>query len=74
VAEGAVREKVLKVLHAVPPGVRYSTSDWGRILGEDRREIRRVLDQMESGGEIVVERDEGRPDKPLYKLKEANGT
>jgi predicted ArsR family transcriptional regulator len=74
VAEGAVREKVLKVLHAVRPGVRYSTSDWGRILGEDRREIRRVLNEMESGGEVVVERDEGRPDKPLYKLKEAGET
>ena len=73
-AEGAVREKVLKVLHAVPPGVRYSTSDWGRILGEDRREIRRVLNEMESGGEVVVERDEGRPDKPLYRLEEAGET
>ncbi len=73
-AAGAVREKILKVLHAVPPGVRYSTSDWGRVLGEDRREIRRVLGEMESGGEITVERDEGRPDKPLYKLKEADGT
>ena len=69
-AEGAVRAKILKVLHAVPPGVRYSTSDWGRILGENRREIRRVLDEMESRGEIAVERDEGRPDKPLYRLKE----
>jgi len=71
VVEGAVREKVLKVLHAVPPGVRYSTSDWGRVLGEDRREIRRVLGEMEAGGEITVERDEGRPDKPLYRLEEA---
>ena len=68
-SEGAVREKVLKVLTAVPPGVRYSTSDWGRVLGEDKREIRRVLDELEAGGEIAVERDEGRPDKPLYRLK-----
>jgi predicted ArsR family transcriptional regulator len=74
VAEGAVREKVLKVLHAVSPGVRYSTSDWGRVLGEDRREIRRVLDELESRGEITVERDEGRPDKPLYMLNEAGET
>ena len=73
-AEGVVKEKVLKVLHAVPPGVRYSTSDWGRILGEDRREIRRVLGEMEAGGEIAVERDEGRPDKPLYRLEEAGET
>ena len=71
-AEGAVREKVLKVLHAVPPGVRYSTSDWGRVLGEDRREIRRVLDELEAEREITVERDEGRPDKPLYRLEEAD--
>jgi len=74
VAEGAVREKVLKVLHAVPPGVRYSTSDWGRVLGEDRREIRRVLDELEAEREITVERDEGRPDKPLYRLEEADET
>ena len=73
-AEGAVREKVLKVLHAVPPGVRYSTSDWGRVLGEDRREIRRVLDELEAEREITVERDEGRPDKPLYRLEEADET
>lgn len=69
-----VREKILKVLHAVPPGVRYSTSDWGRILGEDRREIRRVLGELESEGNILVERDEGRPDKPLYRLEEAGET
>lgn len=65
------KQKILKVLTAIPLGVRYSTSDWGRILGEDRREIRKTLDAMESDGEITVERDEGRPDKPLYRLKEA---
>jgi predicted ArsR family transcriptional regulator len=70
VADGAVREKVLRVLTAVPPGVRYSTADWGRVLGEDRREIRRALDALESEGRVEVERDEGRPDKPLYRMKE----
>jgi predicted ArsR family transcriptional regulator len=69
-ADGAVREKVLKVLTAVPPGVRYSTADWGRVLGEDRREIRSTLDALEAEGTVEVERDEGRPDKPLYRLKE----
>ncbi len=69
-SEGAVREKVLKVLNAIPQGVRYSTSDWGRILGEDKREVRRVLGELEAEGRVTVERDEGRPDKPLYKLRE----
>lgn len=67
-----VREKILKVLRSIPPGVRYSTADWGRVLGEDRREIRKTLDEMEAGEEITVERDEGRPDKPLYRLEEAD--
>lgn len=70
-AEGEVREKILKVLTAIPQGVRYSTADWGRILGEDRREIRTVLGALEAEGEISVERDEGRPDKPLYRLEGA---
>lgn len=65
----ATREKILKVLTAIPPGVRYSTADWGRVLGEDKREIRKLLDGMENDGTILVERDEGRPDKPLYRLK-----
>ena len=69
-AKGEVREKILKVLTAIPQGVRYSTADWGRVTGEDKREIRRVLDELEAGGEISVERDEGRPDKPLYRLEE----
>lgn len=63
------KEKILKVLTAIPPGVRYSTADWGRILGDDKREIRHTLDELENDGTILVERDEGRPDKPLYRLK-----
>ena len=63
-----VEEKILRVLNSIPPGVRYSTSDWGRILNEDKREIRRTLNELESSGRISVERDEGRPDKPLYRL------
>lgn len=66
------RRKVLKVLTAVPQGVLYSTTDWHRILGDDKREIRRTLDGLESEGKIeVVRSEEGRPDKPLYRLKEA---
>jgi predicted ArsR family transcriptional regulator len=61
-------EKILQILTSIPPGVRYSTSDWGRILNEDKREIRRTLGELESSGRISVERDEGRPDKPLYRL------
>lgn len=72
-SEGAVREKVLKVLTAIPQGVRYSTSDWGRILGEDKREVRKTLDELEDEGRVSVERDEGRPDKPLYRLWEGAG-
>jgi predicted ArsR family transcriptional regulator len=66
------REKILKVLTAIPQGVLYSTTDWHRILGEDKREIRKTLDELESEGRIeVVRAEEGRPDKPLYRLKEA---
>lgn len=65
------KQKILKVLTAIPAGVRYSTSDWSRILGDDKREIRHALNDLEAGGEMEVERDEGRPDKPLYRLKEA---
>ncbi len=64
------RQKILKVLTTIPAGVRYSTSDWGRILSEDKREIRRILGDLEAEGTIEVVRDEGRPDKPLYRLKE----
>ncbi len=69
---GEVRGKVLKVLEAIPQGVLYSTTDWHRILNEDKREIRGVLDELEEEGRIeVVRSEEGRPDKPLYKLKDA---
>ena len=64
------RQKILKVLTTIPAGVRYSTADWSRILGDGKREIKRALDALEAEGKMKVERDEGRPDKPLYKLKE----
>ncbi len=64
------REKILKVLTAIPQGVLYSTTDWHRLLGEDKREIRRALDELEAEGRIeVVKSEAGRSDKPLYKLK-----
>ena len=64
------RDKILKVLTAIPQGVLYSTTDWHRILGDDKREIRRSLDELESEGRIeVVKSEDGRSDKPLYKLK-----
>ncbi len=66
-----VEEKILKVLSAIPQGVLYSTTDWNRILNEDKREIRRTLDALEEEGRIeVIRSEEGRPDKPLYRLKE----
>ncbi|WP_041328026.1 hypothetical protein [Rubrobacter xylanophilus] len=65
-----VREKILKVLEAIPQGVLYSTTDWHRILGEDKREIRKTLDELEAEGRIeVVRSEEGRRDKPLYRLR-----
>lgn len=64
------RDKILEVLTTISAGVRYSTSDWGRILGDDKREIRRILGDLETEGTIEIIRDEGRPDKPLYRLKE----
>ena len=64
------KEKIVKVLTAIPQGVLYSTTDWHRILGADKREIRHALDDLESEGRIEVVRSEaGRSDKPLYKLK-----
>ena len=64
------REKILKVLTAIPQGVLYSTTDWSRILGEDKRGIRQTLDELEAEDKIeVVRPEEGRPDKPLYRLK-----
>ena len=68
-----IKEKILKVLTAIPQGVLYSTTDWNRLLGEDKREIRHALDELEAEGKIeVVKSEAGRSDKPLYKLKEAN--
>ena len=67
---GQTKQKILKVLTAIPQGVLYSTTDWHRILGEDKREIRQALDALESEDKIeVVRSEEGRPDKPLYRLK-----
>lgn len=66
-----IKEKILKVLNAIPNGVLYSTTDWHRLLGEDKREIRHSLDELEAEGKIEIEKS-GRSDKPLYKLKEAN--
>ena len=65
------KEKILKVLTAIPQGVLYSTADWHRILGADKREIRQALDGLEAEGKIeIVRSEEGRPDKPLYRLKD----
>ena len=64
------KEKIVKVLTAIPQGVLYSTTDWHRILGADKREIRHALDDLEAEGRIeVVKSEDGRSDKPLYKLK-----
>ena len=65
------KAKILKVLTAIPQGVLYSTTDWHRLLGEDKREIRHALDELEAEGRIeVVKSEVGRSDKPLYKLKQ----
>ena len=65
------KAKILKVLTAIPKGVLYSTTDWHRLLGEDKREIRGALDELEAEGKIEIVKS-GRPDKPLYKLKEVD--
>ncbi len=62
------KTKILKVLAAIPNGVLYSTTDWHRILGEGKREIRHSLDELEAEGKIEKEKS-GRSDKPLYKLR-----
>ncbi|MFL6058135.1 MAG: hypothetical protein ACJ732_04395 [Rubrobacteraceae bacterium] len=68
-----IKEKILKVLRAIPQGVLYSTTDWHRILGDDKRRIRHTLDELETEGRIeVVKSEAGRSDKPLYRLKDAN--
>lgn len=65
------KAKIIKILTAIPQGVLYSTTDWNRILGEDKREIRHSLDELEAEGRIeVVKSEAGRSDKPLYRLKE----
>jgi hypothetical protein len=64
-----IKAKILKVLSAIPKGVLYSTTDWHRLLGEDKREIRRSLDELEAEGKIEIQKS-GRSDKPLYKLRE----
>jgi hypothetical protein len=64
------KEKILKVLIAIPQGVLYSTTDWHRILGDDKREIRHSLDELEAEDRIEIIRSEaGRSDKPLYRLR-----
>ena len=64
------KQKILKVLTAIPQGVLYSTTDWHRLLGDDKREIRHALDDLEAEDHIeVVKSEAGRSDKPLYKLK-----
>ena len=63
------KEKILKVLNAIPHGVLYSTTDWHRLLGEDKRETRHTLDKLEAEGKIEIQKS-GRSDKPFYKLKE----
>jgi DNA-binding transcriptional ArsR family regulator len=63
------KAKILKVLGAIPKGVLYSTTDWHRILGDDKREIRHALDELDAEGKIEIEKS-GRSDKPLYRLRE----
>jgi hypothetical protein len=66
-----IKEKILKVLRAIPQGVLYSTTDWHRLLDEDKREIRHALDELDAEGRIeVIKSEAGRSDKPLYRLKE----
>ncbi len=63
-----IKAKILKVLIAIPRGVLYSTTDWHRLLGDDKREIRNALDELKDEGKIEIEKS-GRSDKPLYKLR-----
>jgi DNA-binding transcriptional ArsR family regulator len=63
------KAKILKVLDALPNGVLYSTTDWHRLLGEDKREIRHALDELQAAGKIDIQKS-GRSDKPLYTLRE----
>jgi hypothetical protein len=68
---GETKAKILQVLNAIPHGVLYSTTDWHRLLGEDNREIRIALDELEVEGKIATIKSV-RSDKPLYKLEEAD--
>ena len=62
--------KILKVLRAIPQGVLYSTTDWHRILGDDKRRIRHALDELEAEERIeIIKSEAGRSDKPLYRLR-----
>jgi hypothetical protein len=63
-----IKAKILKVLAAIPKGVLYSTTDWHRLLGDDKREIRVALDELEAEGKIEIQKS-GRSDKPLHKIK-----
>ena len=65
---GEIKAKILNVLSVIPHGVLYSTTDWHRLLGEDKREIRHALDELEDEGKIEIQKS-GRSDKPLYKLR-----
>jgi hypothetical protein len=65
------KDRILKVLTAIPQGVLYSTTDWHRILGDDKRDIRHALDELEAEDRLeVIKSEAGRSDKPLYRLKE----
>ena len=67
-----IEGKILQVLAAIPQGVLYSTTDWSRLLNEDKREIRHALDDLEAQEKIeIVKSETGRSDKPLYKLRNA---
>ncbi|MDN5697337.1 MAG: hypothetical protein L0G70_05095 [Rubrobacter sp.] len=66
-AESEARRKILTVLEAIPKGVLYSTTDWHRITGEDKRELKDALDTLESEG-VIEKLDSGRSDKPLHRL------
>lgn len=66
-AESEARRKILTVLEAIPKGVLYSTTDWSRITGEDKRDLKRALGELESE-ETIEKLDSGRSDKPLYRL------
>lgn len=73
VYESEARRKVLTVLEAIPKGVLYSTTDWHRVTGEDKRELKHALEALRAEG--VVERlESGRSDKPLYRLARPPGS